>query len=96
MTNDEILQAYDIVRAIAAMPLNENGRITAEQATYMGSLFKGNVRVFRELDEKPGLYAGTFYHGVEGDNTYMPWHPKLRQARNNFDEFWDAVIGEAA
>lgn len=78
-----------IVRSIAN--LDAERAINAEQAAYIGDLFDGDGNLFRELDEKPGLYASPGYHGVADDYTYFSWHWKLRQARNNFDEFWNAL-----
>jgi hypothetical protein len=80
----------EVVRAIADLP-TEDGRITPEQAAYIGGLFEGDGSLFRRLDEQPGLYISSYYHGVSGDYTYGPWHWKLRQARNNHNEFWDAL-----
>lgn len=79
-----------IVKSITELE-TKNGGITPEQAGYIGSLFDGDAALFRELDEKPGLYASPEYHGVRNDYTYFPWHWKLRQARNNHDEFWNAL-----
>lgn len=78
-----------IVKSIAE--LDAERAITPEQAGYIGSLFNGDGSLFRKLDEQPGLYASPGYHGVEGDYSYFPWHWKLRQARNNHDEFWNAL-----
>lgn len=58
-----------------------------DDATYNGDVVVDIVRgigrhVFIELDERPGQFEGS---------NYTDWHWKLRRARNNHPDFFDAI-----
>jgi hypothetical protein len=85
------------------------GGLTVEQALEpatahrIGSLFAGDMTLFRFLDEQPGHFlvigrppaeerggAGRYYDG----NGREGWHRVLRNLRNDSDVFWAGIQNE--
>lgn len=82
------MDARTVIRAICALP----GRQTQAQGDYIAALFQGDFDLFRDLDEGPGRYLSSYYHGGDDKSyTYDDWHYKLRRARNGCDRFFDIL-----
>lgn len=82
--------AQEVIQGIIAIESDDS--ITQCQGEAIAAMFDGNFSLFVELDEGPGHYISSYYHG--GDPklySYDMWHWKLRQARNNCEKFFEIL-----